>query len=330
MLRYGYVRSYVIVQRPKNGPPPVITPKGDSVDAVLSTLHAIYGVLFSLGAIGSAIGLMVWLNNEPSPGLGGIGVIVIAFMFAAVSPIGLAAAIVYSPKMLRGDRSAYRVGGWLCIAPLLVAFPTGAPIFMLAPNRGVAAFVFVIMALWLTLGVALISRSLKAPAGGLPHVPASNPAAWSLGAVSGPVAVPVAGPGPHDKRISEAFRYFSLFSAATSVWGLAQVASQPRIVNQPALLTPAFGITLGVFALLGVLAAYIFPPKIAIGDLRVIRILAILMLIPAIPSAIGLLLSILSPFAFISMVASLAGLAQIAWLLMAGLLTARGFTPRLN
>jgi hypothetical protein len=108
------------------------------------------------------------------------------------------------------------------------------------------------------------------------------------------------------------------------------VASQPRIVNQPALLTPAFGITLGVFALLGVLAAYIFPPKIAIGDLRVIRILAILMLIPAIPSAIGLLLSILSPFAFISMVASLAGLAQIAWLLMAGLLTARGFTPRLN
>jgi hypothetical protein len=306
----------ILHRRPPGPPPRRGAPQGDSVDAILSTLFVIWGILFTVGCIG----LGILLIKNPTPGDWGIGGLFgLAGIMAA--PFGTVIAILFGPRMLKGDRGAYRLGGWLCLAPILLHVPA-VPILFAYPHPELFALAVTLTSLWLALAISLICRSITAPASASSGPRPSAPPASAA-------AVPLSGPGPHDPSLGLAFRVFAWLAAASLAFAFLQtLAPLPAGMTQSFVL--GLTVTYGVGALVALIASFTLPPGIARGDLRVIRPLAIVLMIPAIPSALGLVFSLLSPLALLTMVFSVPGLVQIAWIAMTGLLLVRGFSTRLN
>jgi hypothetical protein len=223
--------------------------------------------------------------------------------------------------MARGDRGAFGTGGWLSLAPILLIIPFASMLPLLRSVPVVLILVCVLLALWLALSIALIRRSVT------PVTTAASGPAPGSGASA--FAMPQAGAGPHDPTIALAFRWVALASVGYAAYTLV-MSLTPQTPDISSSILLGVRISAGAWCLIGLVGAWLLPPAIMRGDLRVIRPLSVLMLILAAPSALLLLLSALNPFAMIQVLFSVAGFAQIAWVAMTGVLLVRGFTPRLN
>jgi hypothetical protein len=139
----------------------------------------------------------------------------------------------------------------------------------------------------------------------------------------------MAGPASYDEKIAFAFQCVALGVAASAAYILVgtTIWNTPDL---PADLQPGLAIAAGAGCVLGLLGAWLLPPGIKRGDLRVIRTLGLLMLLPAAPLILGLALSAMNPIILLTSLFSIVGIPQVAWIAMTGVLLVRGFSSRLN